>query len=49
MQIVLALVAIWIVFAVLSVVLHAVKWLLMVAIVASLVAIVAKYLGQLIR
>jgi hypothetical protein len=34
---------------VLSVVLHAVKWLLMVAIVTSLVAIAAKYLGQLIR
>jgi hypothetical protein len=49
MQIVVVLVAIWILFAVLSWVLHAVKWLLIVAIVASLVAVAAKYMGQLIR
>jgi hypothetical protein len=49
MQIVVALVAIWVLFAVLSWLLHAVKWLLVVAIIASLVAVAAKYLRQLIR
>jgi hypothetical protein len=49
MQIVVALVVIWILFAVLSWLLHAVKWLLIIAIIASLVAVAAKYVGQLIR
>ena len=44
-----ALVAIWVLFAVLSWVLHAVKWLLFVAIIASLVAVAGKYLRQIIR
>jgi hypothetical protein len=44
-----ALVAIWVLFAVLSWVLHAVKWLLFVAIIASLVAVAAKYLREIIR
>jgi hypothetical protein len=44
MQIVVALVAIWVLFAVLSWLLHAVKWLLIVAIIASLVAVASKYL-----
>ena len=39
-----ALVAIWVLFAVLSWVLHAVKWLLVVAIIASLITVAAKYL-----
>ena len=41
MQIVVALVVIWIAFALLSWLLHAVKWLLVLAIVASLVAVAA--------
>jgi hypothetical protein len=49
MQIVVALVVIWILFAILSWVLHAAKWLLAVAIIASLVAVAAKYLWQIIR
>ncbi len=49
MQIVVALVAIWVLFAVLSWLLHAAKWLLIVAIIASLVAVGAKYLRQFIR
>jgi len=48
-QIVVALVVIWILFAVLSWLLHAAKWLLFVAIIASLVAVAAKYLRQIIR
>jgi hypothetical protein len=44
MQIVVALVAIWVLFAVLSWLLHAVKWLLIVAIIASLVSVASKYL-----
>lgn len=49
MQIVVALVAIWILFGVLSWVLHAAKWLLFIAIIASLVAVAGKYLRQIIR
>jgi hypothetical protein len=49
MQIVVALVVIWILFAVLSWLLHAAKWLLFVAIIASLVAVAGKYLRQIIR
>jgi hypothetical protein len=49
MQIVVALVAIWVLFAVLSWLLHAAKWLLIVAILASLAAVAAKYLRQLFR
>jgi len=49
MQIVVALVAIWVLFVVLSWLLHAAKWLLIVAILASLVTVAAKYLRQLIR
>ena len=49
MQIVLALVVIWILFAVLSWLLHAVKLLLVIAIIASLLAVAAKHLRQLIR
>jgi len=46
MQIVVTLVVIWLLFVVLSWLLHAAKWLLMVAIIASLAA---KYLRQIIR
>ena len=49
MQIVVALVVIWTVFVVLSWLLHAVKLLLVVAIIASLAAVAAKYLWQIIR
>ena len=49
MQIVVALVAIWVLFVVLSWLLHAVKLLLIIAIIASLVVVAAKYLLQLIR
>ena len=49
MQIVVALVVIWMLFVVLSWLLHAVKLLLVVAIIASLVAVAAKYLWQIIR
>ena len=49
MQIVIDLVVIWILFAVLSWLLHAAKWLVFIAIIASLVAIGAKYLRQIIR
>jgi hypothetical protein len=49
MQIVVALVIIWILFVVLSWLLHAVKWLLVLAIIASLLAVGAKYLRQIIR
>jgi hypothetical protein len=49
MQIVVALVAIWVLFVVLSWLLHAVKLLLIIAIVASLAVVAAKYLLQLIR
>jgi len=49
MQIVVALVVIWILFAVLSWLLHAAKWLLFVAIIAGLVPVVGKYLWQIIR
>jgi hypothetical protein len=49
MQIVVALVVIWLLFVVLSWVLHAVKLLLIIAIIASLAVIAAKYLVQLIR
>ena len=45
MQIVVALVVIWIAFALLSWLLHAVKWLLVLAIVASLVAVVRRIIG----
>jgi hypothetical protein len=49
MQIVVALIVIWMLFAVLSWLLHAVKLLLVVAIIASLAAVAAKYLWQVIR
>ena len=49
MQIVVALVVIWLLFVVLSWLLHAAKWLLVVAIIASLVVVAAKYLRQIIR
>jgi len=49
MQIVVALVVIWFLFVVLSWLLHAVKWLLAVAIIASLAVVAAKYLLQRIR
>ena len=49
MQVVVALVVIWMLFAVLSWLLHAVKLLLVVAIIASLAAVAAKYLWQVIR
>ena len=49
MQIVVALVVIWFLFVVLSWVLHAVKLLLIIAIIASLAVVAAKYLLQLIR
>jgi hypothetical protein len=49
MQIIVALVVIWFLFVVLSWVLHAVKLLLIIAIIASLAVVAAKYLLQLIR
>ena len=49
MQIVVALVVIWFLFVVLSWALHAVKLLLVIAIIASLVVVAAKYLLQLSR
>ena len=49
MQIVVALVVIWLLFVILSWVLHAVKLLLIIAILASLAVVTAKYLLQLIR
>ena len=49
MQIVVALIAIWVLFVVLSWLLHAVKLLLIIAIIASLAVVAAKYLLQLIR
>ena len=48
MQIVVALVVIWVAFALLSWLLHAAKWLLVVAIVASLLAVAAKYIRRII-
>jgi len=44
MQIVVTLVVIWLLFVVLSWLLHAAKWLLIVAIIASLAVVAAKYL-----
>ena len=49
MQIVVALVGIWVLFVVLSWLLHAVKLLLIIAIIASLAVVAAKYLLQRIR
>ena len=49
MQVVVTLVVIWMLFAMLSWFLHAVKFLLVVAIIASLAAVAAKYLWQIIR
>jgi multisubunit Na+/H+ antiporter MnhF subunit len=46
MQVVVALVIIWILFAVLSWILHAVKWMLVVAIIASVLTVLAKYLRR---
>lgn len=46
MQIVVALVVIWLLFVVLSWLLHAVKWLLLVAIVVSLAVVAAKYVRR---
>jgi hypothetical protein len=46
MQIVVALIAIWVLFVMLSWLLHAIKWLLVVAIIASLAVVAAKYLLQ---
>jgi nicotinamide riboside transporter PnuC len=48
MQIVVALVVIWIAFALLSWLPHAVRWLLIFAIVASLLAVAAKYVRRII-
>jgi len=49
MQIVIALVVIWVLFVVLSWLLHAAKWLVAIAIIASLIVVGAKYLRQIIR
>jgi hypothetical protein len=49
MQIVVALVVIWVLFVVLSWLLHAAKLLVVIALIASLVVVGAKYLRQLIR
>jgi hypothetical protein len=49
MQIVVALVVIWILFVILSWVFHAFSWLVLVAIIASLVVVAGKYLRQIIR
>ena len=48
MQIVVALVVIWLLFVVLSWLLHAAKWLMIIAIIASLAVVAAKYLRQII-
>lgn len=45
MQIVVALVVIWLLFALLSWILHAVKWTLLIAIIASGLAVAARYFG----
>jgi len=49
MQIFIALVVIWVLFVVLSWLLHAAKWLVGIAIIASLIVVGAKYLRQIIR
>ena len=49
MQIVVTLVVIWLLFVVLSWLLHAAKWLLIIAIIASLAVVAAKYLRQIVR
>jgi hypothetical protein len=49
MQIVVALVVIWLLFVLPSWLLHTVKLVLVVAIIASLAAVAAKYLWQIIR
>ena len=49
MQVVVALVIIWILFVVLSWLLHAAKLLVIIALIASLVVVGAKYLRQMIR
>ena len=49
MQIVVALIAIWVLFVMLSWLLHAIKWLLVVAIIASLAVVAAQYLLQRTR
>jgi hypothetical protein len=49
MQIVVALIAIWVLFVMLSWLLHAIKWLLVVAIIASLAVVATKYLLQRTR
>jgi hypothetical protein len=49
MQVVVALVIIWILFVVLSWLLHAAKLLVIIALIASLVVVGAKYLRQIIR
>ena len=49
MQIVVTLVVIWLLFVVISWLLHAAKWLLIVAIIATLAVVAAKYLRQIIR
>ena len=49
MQVVVALVIIWILFVVLSWLLHAAKLLVIIALIASLVIVGAKYLRQIIR
>jgi hypothetical protein len=46
MQIVIALVVIWIAFVLLSWLLHAVKWLLVIAIIASLLSVGLGYFRQ---
>jgi hypothetical protein len=45
MQIVVTLAVIWILWVLLSWLFHAVKWLLILAIIASLVTVAMRYLG----
>jgi hypothetical protein len=49
MQIVVALVIIWVLFVLLSWILHAVKWMLVIAIIASVLIVGAKYLRPNVR
>ncbi len=46
MQIVVILVVIWILFALLSWLLHAAKWMLVIAVIASLLVVGMKYLRR---
>jgi hypothetical protein len=49
MQIAVALVVIWVLFALLSWLLHAVKWMLVIAIIASVLTVGVRYIRQNIR